>query len=86
MISWGARRCPRRIGALHWRRAPGDVESPIIVARTSQAHDDLRAAVTAALEVGGTEAPWQPPDRDRERIRVLLDPAGHPLCLFLCGE
>ena len=42
--------------------------------------DDL----DAALEAGGTEAPWQPPDP--ERIRIVLDPAGHPLCLFLRGE
>lgn len=48
--------------------------------------DDVETAVATALEAGGTEAPWQSPDRDRERIRVVLDPAGHPLCLFLRGE
>lgn len=48
--------------------------------------DDLDVAVAAALDAGGTEAPWQPPDRDRARIRILLDPAGHPLCLFVRGE
>ncbi|MHB1853548.1 MAG: VOC family protein [Acidimicrobiales bacterium] len=48
--------------------------------------DDLEAAVAAALEAGGTEAEWQPPDRDPHRIRIMLDPAGHPLCLFLAGE
>jgi hypothetical protein len=48
--------------------------------------DDLEAAVAIAIEVGGTEAPWQPPDRNRDRIRIMLDPAGHPLCLFLSGE
>lgn len=48
--------------------------------------DDLEAAVATALEAGGTEASWQPPDRDPERIRIMLDPAGHPLCLFLHGE
>lgn len=48
--------------------------------------DDLPAAITTALEAGGTEAPWQPPDRNPERIRIMLDPAGHPLCLFLPGE
>ena len=47
---------------------------------------DLEAAVARALEVGGTEAPWQPPDRNRDRLRVMLDPAGHPLCLFVHGE
>ena len=48
--------------------------------------DDLEAAVAIALAAGGTEAPWQPPDRNCERIRIMLDPAGHPLCLFLAGE
>ena len=48
--------------------------------------EDLEAAVDTALEAGGTEAPWQPPDRNPERIRIMLDPAGHPLCLFLGGE
>ena len=48
--------------------------------------DDLEAAVARAVDVGGSEAPWQPPDRNRDRIRVMLDPAGHPLCLFLHGE
>ena len=48
--------------------------------------DDLDAAVATALAAGGTEAPWQPPDRDRRSIRIVLDPAGHPLCLFLHGE
>ena len=48
--------------------------------------DDLEAAVALAIEAGGTEAPWQPPDRDQSRIRIVLDPAGHPLCLFVHGE
>jgi catechol 2,3-dioxygenase-like lactoylglutathione lyase family enzyme len=48
--------------------------------------DDVGTAVATALEAGGTEAPWQPPDRNRERIRIVLDPAGHPLCLFVRGE
>ncbi len=48
--------------------------------------EDLEAAVGTAIEPGGAEAPWQPPDRRRDRIRIMLDPAGHPLCLFLRGE
>ena len=48
--------------------------------------DDVPAAVAAAFEAGGTAAPWQPPDRDPDRLRVVLDPAGHPLCLFVRGE
>jgi catechol 2,3-dioxygenase-like lactoylglutathione lyase family enzyme len=39
---------------------------------------DLPAAVASAVEMGGEEASFQPqPD-----VRVLLDPAGHPFCLY----
>jgi hypothetical protein len=31
---------------------------------------------------GGVLASWQPPDRDPAGLRIMLDPAGHPLCLF----
>ena len=48
--------------------------------------ENLEAAVARAIQLGGTEAPWQPPNRNRDRLRVMLDPAGHPLCLFLHGE
>jgi len=66
-----------------WPEAPG--------ALTKMMHfevevEDLEAAVALAIELGGTENPWQPPTRDRTRIRIMLDPAGHPLCLFLKGE
>ena len=40
--------------------------------------DDLRAGVAWALEAGATEAEYQP----QEHVRVMLDPAGHPFCLF----
>jgi predicted enzyme related to lactoylglutathione lyase len=48
--------------------------------------DDLEAAVERVLRCGGAEAPHQPVDRDHARIRVMLDPAGHPFCLFVRGE
>lgn len=48
--------------------------------------DDLGAAVAHVLAIGGSEAPQQPPDRDRSRLRVMRDPAGHPFCLFVHGE
>ena len=48
--------------------------------------DDLEVAVATVLDAGGTEAPWQPPNRDQSRLRVMLDPAGHPFCLFVHGE
>jgi predicted enzyme related to lactoylglutathione lyase len=48
--------------------------------------EDLDAAVKRVLRCGGAEAPHQPADRDQARIRVMLDPAGHPFCLFVHGE
>ena len=48
--------------------------------------DDLDAAVQLVLGTGGAEASHQPPDRDQTRLRVMLDPAGHPFCLFVQGE
>lgn len=47
---------------------------------------DVEAAAQVVLANGGAEADWQPPDRDRDRLRVMLDPAGHPFCLFVAGE
>jgi catechol 2,3-dioxygenase-like lactoylglutathione lyase family enzyme len=41
--------------------------------------DDLDAAVQRAVSAGARLAEFQP----QERVRVLLDPAGHPFCLFL---
>lgn len=41
--------------------------------------DDLDGAVAHALEAGARLAEYQ----GRDDLRVLLDPAGHPFCLFL---
>jgi catechol 2,3-dioxygenase-like lactoylglutathione lyase family enzyme len=40
--------------------------------------EDLLAGVAWALRAGATLADHQP----QEHVRVLLDPAGHPFCLF----
>jgi catechol 2,3-dioxygenase-like lactoylglutathione lyase family enzyme len=40
--------------------------------------DDLEQAVAHAVEVGAEEAAYQP----QETVRVMLDPAGHPFCLY----
>jgi predicted enzyme related to lactoylglutathione lyase len=48
--------------------------------------DDLEAAVDQVLRFGGAQASHQPPDRNPAKIRVMLDPAGHPFCLFTPGE
>ncbi len=41
--------------------------------------EDLNAAVAWAEQAGATQAGDQP----QERVRVMIDPAGHPFCLFL---
>ena len=42
---------------------------------------DLEAAVERAEALGARCAEWQPQDD----VRVMLDPAGHPFCLFAPG-
>jgi catechol 2,3-dioxygenase-like lactoylglutathione lyase family enzyme len=66
-----------------WPEQPG---APAKMLHFEVEVDDLEAALAVALAAGGSEAPWQPPDRDPRRIRIMLDPAGHPLCLFHHGE
>lgn len=39
---------------------------------------DLEAAVAHAIELGARQAAVQPQDD----VRVMLDPAGHPFCLY----
>jgi hypothetical protein len=41
--------------------------------------DDLEAAGAHAVAAGAVLADYQPQDR----VRVYLDPAGHPFCLFV---
>jgi hypothetical protein len=41
--------------------------------------DDLDQAVAWATEAGATLADFQP----QNHVRVCLDPAGHPFCLFI---
>lgn len=40
--------------------------------------DDLETGVAWAIEAGARLAEHQP----QGRVRVVLDPAGHPFCLF----
>jgi glyoxalase superfamily protein len=40
--------------------------------------DDLATAVASAIEMGAREAEFQP----QTDVRVMLDPAGHPFCLY----
>lgn len=62
-----------------WPEEPG--------AQTKMLHleihvDDVHAAVERAVALGARVAPHQPPDRDPDELCVLLDPAGHPFCLW----
>jgi hypothetical protein len=44
--------------------------------------EDVPAGVAWAIACGATEAGHQPEDRDLTRLRIMLDPAGHPFCLW----
>jgi catechol 2,3-dioxygenase-like lactoylglutathione lyase family enzyme len=44
--------------------------------------DDVPSAVDRATSLGATQADWQPPNRDQTLLRVMLDPTGHPFCLW----
>ena len=59
-----------------WPAAPGDQQ---MMVHLDVEVDDLRAASAHALAAGAVLADYQPQDH----VRVYLDPAGHPFCLFL---
>jgi catechol-2,3-dioxygenase len=44
--------------------------------------DDLDEAVAFAVGVGAEVGSYQP----QETVRVMLDPAGHPFCLYLDAD
>ena len=44
--------------------------------------EDVAAGVAWAKQCGAKEALRQPEDRDPARLRIMLDPAGHPFCLW----
>jgi catechol 2,3-dioxygenase-like lactoylglutathione lyase family enzyme len=58
-----------------WPSAPGDQQMQM---HLDIGVDDLETAVAYAVGLGATLAEHQP----EHDIRVLLDPAGHPFCLF----
>ena len=58
-----------------WPPVPGKQQ---MMLHLDIAAEDLQAAVAWALHAGATLAGHQPQDH----VRVLLDPAGHPFCLF----
>jgi catechol 2,3-dioxygenase-like lactoylglutathione lyase family enzyme len=58
-----------------WPAGPGDAQ---MQAHLDIAVDDLDAGVAWAVQCGASLAEHQPQDD----VRVMLDPAGHPFCLF----
>ncbi len=84
---WVLLRCPTGGTGLSfqseaWYRPPVWPEEP--GEQTKMLHldflvDDLAAAGAHALEAGAVLARYQPQDD----VRVYLDPAGHPFCLFV---
>jgi len=59
-----------------WPAGPGDQQ---MMVHLDIEVDDLDAAGAHAVAAGATLAEYQPQDD----VRVYLDPAGHPFCLFL---
>jgi catechol 2,3-dioxygenase-like lactoylglutathione lyase family enzyme len=59
-----------------WPAGPGD---PQMQLHLDLQVTDLTASVDDAVALGATLAEFQPQDD----VRVLLDPAGHPFCLYL---
>ncbi len=57
---------------------PSTSEGQLMMVHLDIATDDLDDAVRHALECGATLADRQP----QEGVRVMLDPDGHPFCLF----
>jgi catechol 2,3-dioxygenase-like lactoylglutathione lyase family enzyme len=61
-----------------WPAGPGD---PRMQLHLDIEVDDLEAAATVAEVAGAVLAEFQPQDD----VRVYLDPAGHPFCLWVRG-
>jgi predicted enzyme related to lactoylglutathione lyase len=59
-----------------WPAGPGDQQ---MMMHLEINVDDLDAAVAHAVAAGATLAEYQPQDH----VRVCLDPAGHPFCLWV---
>lgn len=61
---------------------PADGSRQQMMMHLDIAVDDVAAAVADAVELGATVAEFQP----QGDVRVLLDPAGHPFCLYYDHE
>ncbi|HET6627872.1 MAG TPA: VOC family protein [Nocardioidaceae bacterium] len=59
-----------------WPAVEGE---PLMMMHLDIAVDDLDESVAHAVEAGAELASYQP----QADVRVMLDPAGHPFCLYL---
>jgi catechol 2,3-dioxygenase-like lactoylglutathione lyase family enzyme len=59
-----------------WPAGPGDQQ---MMVHLDIEVDDLDTAGAHAIEAGAVLAEFQP----QEKVRVYLDPAGHPFCLWV---
>ncbi|MGW7577030.1 VOC family protein [Streptomyces sp. NPDC054765] len=84
---WVLLRCPDAGTGLSFQTEPG-YQAPVWPERPEDQQkmlhldirvDDLDEAEAYAVAAGATRTAFQPLDE----VRVLLDPAGHPFCLFL---
>ncbi len=57
---------------------PSTASEQLMMMHLDIATDDLKAAVAHAIDCGATRAEFQPQDE----VTVMLDPDGHPFCLF----
>ena len=87
--AWVTLSPPDGSGSLAFQTSP-DYERPVwppeagrqqMMAHLDVEVDDLEEAVDSALRLGATLAQYQP----QEHVRVLLDPVGHPFCLYVEG-
>jgi catechol 2,3-dioxygenase-like lactoylglutathione lyase family enzyme len=71
--------------AEEWYQPPVWPEEPGAQAKMLHfeiAVEDLDAAIAHAVAAGARVADRQPADRPADELRIMLDPAGHPFCLF----
>jgi len=61
---------------------PGAPDTPGMQMHLDFWVEDVTRGVAWAITCGATEAEHQPADRDQSRLRIMLDPAGHPFCLW----
>jgi catechol 2,3-dioxygenase-like lactoylglutathione lyase family enzyme len=62
-----------------WPAAPGQ---PSMQLHLDIEVEDVEAAIAWAEHCGARHAASQPEGRDPARLRIMIDPAGHPFCLW----